>query len=144
MRFHRIIVLSIMMYLAGCASLHDGNVASTTVSVNQIMASDAARQLAVLYPPAHTRFTLTQPIKDTFGVSLVKLLRQKGYSVVESMPKGEIKDSLTLRYVVDSGKKHILHRVTLMVGTQRMSHAYVLKNGALHPIGIWVRQEWVR
>ena len=144
MRLHRIIILSLITYLAGCTSLHNGHFSEAPASVNQTMALDAANRLAALYPPAHTRFTLMQPIKDAFGVSLVHLLRQKGYSVVESTPKGAIADGLALRYVVDSSKKHILHRVTLTVGTQRMSHAYVLKNGALHPIGVWVRQEWVR
>lgn len=143
MRLYRMVLVLFIAGLAGCATTHYGNYSSASASINQMLARDAANRLVSLYPPAHTRFRLRQPIKDAFGVSLVQALRKKGYSVVESTPKGVSADGIALRYVVDASSKHILHRVTLVVGLQSISHAYVLKNGVLHPVGVWVRQERV-
>lgn len=143
MRLYRIVLLLFIACTAGCATTHFGNYAVVSQGINQTMAQDAANRLAALYPPAHTRFRLMQPTKDAFGVSLVQLLRKKGYSVVESTSKGASAAGLSLRYVVDASSKHILHRVTLIIGAQSLSHAYVLKNDVLHPVGVWVRQERV-
>jgi hypothetical protein len=46
---------------------------------------------------------------------------------------------LRLRYVLDRAAD--LVRVTLEIGEQSMSRAYLAQNDALHPAGAWVRKE---
>ncbi|WP_028389217.1 hypothetical protein [Legionella fairfieldensis] len=142
------IVLISCLNLIGCVTQY-GNYASTSNLFNKTMANDAVSQLIRLYPPAHTRFTLKQPIKDSFGLSLVSLLRTKGYSVVEVTTRPlnntliipTASSGIDLFYLVDSPIKNRLYRVTLMVGQQSLSRPYLVHNNQLVASGYWVRKE---
>ena len=81
-------------------------------------------------------------------------LRAKGYAVREAGPtsvapgataRGETGGTaatglvLLLQYVLD--RPAGLVRVTLMIGDQSLTRAYLAQNDTLHPAGAWVRKE---
>jgi hypothetical protein len=142
--------------LAGCAAApapYGNFIQDAPAGYDRIVAQDAARQLATLYPPAHTRFEVQQATPDAFGTRLTASLRAKGYAVREALPSSVVQEAsagkeensaaavpvLRLMYVLDRAAD--LVRVTLEVGDQSMSRAYLAQNDALHPAGAWVRKE---
>lgn len=146
MRFKAVLLLTLAIStLSGCVTTEQGNFNSAPVSLAQTLAKDSANQLAMLYPPARTRFELNQPNQDPFGRALEGSLRQKGYSLGQTQSVSRsIKSSalgMPLNYLVDEPIKQSLFRVTLLLGSQSISRAYKLKNGILTPAGFWVRKE---
>ena len=138
--------------LAGCASIEPyGNFlgANAPATLNEKLAADTVKQLTVLYPPASTRFDLGQPTPDAYGSALVESLRIKGYAILEFEPdEAASADNpnpagagLRLRYVLDAPASTNLYRVTVMVGAQSLSRAYVAQNDTVAPAGAWVRKE---
>jgi hypothetical protein len=143
--------------LAGCASTPPpyGNfIQEAPAGVNRAVAEDAVRQMAALYPPANTRFDLQQPTPDLFGQLFTTSLRAKGYAVQDATSErkvpGRTKSSegevpagtasaVPLRYVLDRAAD--LYRITLLVGDQSLTRAYLAQNGTVHPAGAWVRKE---
>ena len=108
----------------------------------------------MVYPPANTRFDLQQPTPDQFGTWLLQSLRAKGYALQEgaAAPVAQGRTAggdggmaasapavLPLRYVFDRAAD--LYRITLLVGDQSLTRAYLAQNGAVHPAGAWVRKE---
>jgi type IV secretion system protein TrbH len=160
----REIALLALLGLAACTTAPTptpyGNFAGTRAGFDEKMAADTVKQLLVLYPPATTQFNLRQATPDAFGASLVSGLRDKGYAVSEgkleqtaqqarpSNPAGQEKTAgmqqpagLDLRYVLDQPVSLNLYRVTVLVGNQSLTRAYVEQNAALLPAGSWVRRE---
>lgn len=157
------VVVAALAGLAGCATQGPyGNYAAASLDANKTMADATVAQLVSLYPPAHTRLNLQQPTKDAYGAALLTALRDKGYSVLEYSPQPQAapvtsaSDAATanalaaatsmpgfpLRYVVDSPESMSLYRVTVQVGAQSISRAFVVAtNGKLYPAGAWVRKE---
>ena len=128
--------------LAGCATAPPpyGNfIREAPEGYGRTVAEDAVRQLTVVYPPANTRFDLRQPNPDPFGTWLMQSLRAKGYAVQEGAAAPGAPAVLPLRYVFDRAAN--LYRVTLLVGDQSLTRAYLAHNGAVHPAGAWVRKE---
>lgn len=155
-----------LICLAGCATTGTGTgthsaygnfIASAPVAHEKQLADDAARQLLLLYPPASTRLDLRQASADGFGKQLVELLRGKGYALQEVQlpaappltastpaPAPNASDaaaSVAFNYVLDAIASPKLYRVTLVLGGQTISRAYVPQSEALHPAGAWVRKE---
>jgi type IV secretion system protein TrbH len=157
------VVLAALGGLAGCATQGPyGNYAGASLDANKTMADATVTQLVSLYPPARTRFNLQQPATDAYGAALLAALRDKGYSVLEyssqaqsaaaiSASEAATANALTaatstrglaLRYVVDSPESMSLYRVTVQVGPQSISRAFVVPtDGKLYPAGAWVRKE---
>ena len=149
------------LILGGCVNAPGaaayGNYTSGLPAFNQKLAADAIQQLAALYPPARTRFNLAQPTPDPFGQALVAGLREKGYAVEEAKPAGAIQPAsalekaasgtekgaagLDLGYVVDQPGTGNLYRLTLAVGSQSLTRAYVAQDGSTHAAGSWTRKE---
>jgi hypothetical protein len=114
---------------------------------------DATRQLMSLYPPASTNFILSHTAQDAFGRQLIDKLRGQGYALQEVTPQAaasltgrpaEANDtnvSTPLSYVFDSVPSPRLYRITLIVGDQTISRAYIQQNNLVHPAGSWVRKE---
>lgn len=146
--------------LGGCATGRPhGNFVATSAALDQpALAAQATRQLAALWPPARTRFALTQPAADTFGAALVGQLRAAGYAVQEAGPvatvgspapetapvdpaAGMTSEALPLRYVLDHDAGTDLYRLTLSVGEQSITRAYLAQGGTARPAGAWVRRE---
>jgi hypothetical protein len=154
---HVACVLLCAVGLAGCATAPPpyGNFAQEApAGVDRTVAEDAVRQMAVVYPPANTQFDLQQPTPDPFGTLLTQSLRAKGYALQEGTAapvaqgrtaggEGGMAASapavLPLRYVFDRAAD--LYRITLLVGDQSLTRAYLAHNGAVHPAGAWVRKE---
>jgi hypothetical protein len=145
-------LLFLLAGLAGCASIEPyGNFlgANAPATLNEKLAADTVKQLTVLYPPASTRFDLGQPTPDAYGSALVESLRIKGYAILEFEPdEAALADNpntagpgLNLRYVLDAPASTNLYRLTLMVGSQSLSRAYVAQNDSVAPAGAWVRKE---
>ena len=99
-----------------------------------------------------------QVTPDEFGASLVKSLREQGYAVSEFEPapaeqpgraiagdKTPNADAatpgLSLRYILDQTTGARLYRVTLLVGEQSLSRAYLSQNDSVFPAGAWIRKE---
>lgn len=112
---------------------------SAATELRETLVTDTVKQLVSLYPPASTRFDLTQPVADLYGAQLVQSLRQNGYALSESAPSTNAQ-GLILRYVVDSPEEN-LYRVTLQLGSQSLSRAYQTQNEKISPAGAWVRRE---
>jgi hypothetical protein len=136
--------------LAGCAAMPGatsyGNHAAASVAFDQKVAADAIQQLVSLYPPASTRFNLAQPTPDAFGIALVAGLREKGFALMEARTGSVTADAtstggLELKYLLDQPGAGDLYRLTLAIGTQRLSRPYVIQHGTPYAAGAWVRKE---
>jgi len=103
------------------------------------LATDAAAELAQLYPPAHTEVSLVHAAEDAFGRQLVTELRSRGFAVAETRTRGT---QLALSYVVDEVES--LYRVLLRVSTERrrinLARAYSHRSGAVRAAGAWTQQ----
>jgi type IV secretion system protein TrbH len=125
---------------------------SAPVNLNETIVGDTVKQLIMLYPPASTRFDFGQPTTDAYGTKLVQSLRLNGYALSEFVPaaaangtnhEGTVSASsgLSLRYIVDAPDGLNLYRVTLMIGSQSLSRAYLVQNQTVSPAGAWARRE---
>lgn len=157
-------LIAILSCLTGCGTTSTntsggyGNfIPSAPAAHEKQLADDAARQLQLLYPPASTRLDLRQSAPDGFGKQLVEALRSQGYAVQEVPPAvgstaadshaapaastPDASSSVSFNYVLDSITSPTLYRVTLVLGSQTMTRAYVPQSEAVHPAGAWVRKE---
>ena len=146
-------IVLLLVGLSGCVTTQSryGNfLPPTSAAYNKTMAEDAVKQLLKLYPPASTRFDLQQTTPDTFGITLVESMRAKGYALMEIKPElpaqrnSEAQNpptGLSLRYVLDQVNSLNLYRVTLLVGNQSMTRAYLVQDSTVHPAGLWSRKE---
>lgn len=139
-------LFALLACLAGCASGPYGNFTEhSTPALNQRLATDSARQLTALRPPASTRLQIGQEAGDGYGVALVRSLRAAGYSVQEFSPQAKPSSAanapLLVNYIVDAPRNSNLYRVTLQYGRESISRAYIVQNDGLQPAGVWVRKE---
>jgi type IV secretion system protein TrbH len=146
-------IVLLLVGLSGCVTTQSryGNfLPPTSAAYNKTMAEDALKQLLILYPPASTRFDLQQTTPDTFGITLVESMRANGYALMEIKPElpaqrnSEAQNpptGLSLRYVLDQVNSLNLYRVTLLVGNQSMTRAYLVQDSTVHPAGLWSRKE---
>jgi type IV secretion system protein TrbH len=143
--------------ITGCASTASyeyGNfvTSSAPANLNEIIVADTMKQLLMLYPPASTRFDLAQPPTDAYGTRLVQSLRLNGYALSEFVPAPaangtnhdgmvSVSPGLSLRYILDAPDGLNLYRVTVMIGSQSLSRAYLVQNQVVSPAGAWARKE---
>jgi hypothetical protein len=136
--------------LSGCATVRNDHITTTPVPVElgKSLAADAIKHLQTLYPPAHTKFNIGQPVPktDSFGSSLVFQMREKGYAVqtVDSTHPAEGLDGLSTLYTVDKPASSLfagLYRVQLTVGKAILTRAYTAGNNTAIPAGAWAKME---
>ena len=145
--------------IAGCATGSTlpayGNFTQSTVpAYDKAMAEDVAHKLALLYPPARSRFRLGQAAPDPFGSALIAALRTKGYAIAEFYSAAKAKapsgsapgaadqpSDLALAYLVDQPLEPGLYRVTVHVNSQSLSRLYRSGNGTASAAGYWIRKE---
>jgi type IV secretion system protein TrbH len=143
--------------ITGCASTASyeyGNfvLPSAPANLNETIVADTMKQITTLYPPASTRFDLAQPTTDAYGAKLVQSLRLNGYALSEFVPpaaangtnpSGTVSASsgISLRYILDAPEGLNLYRVTVMIGSQSLSRAYLVQNQTVSPAGAWARRE---
>lgn len=70
----------------------------STPELSNQLAIDAVNKLASLYPPAKTQLKVSTSAEDSFGIDLVKGLRQKGYAISEKQIADEIDNSTISGY----------------------------------------------
>lgn len=108
-----------------------------------VVVDDAAKQLAVWYPPGPTRWKLARPVQGEFGRLLVERLRRNGFAVQEyaktRRPQAE-GQGYELDYVFQRVDDR-LHHLTVRVGTHRLSRAYFERDGHMTAAGAWTRGE---
>jgi len=142
---HKIIMVTFLLLgLSSCASTRYGNFAEAPSKYNQKMAADTVYQLVNIYPPATTKFNFQQETGDVFGETLMEKLRDSGYAVVElnkdESSSGSTHRDKTLSYIVDLQMTN-LYRITILIGDETLSRAYVVQNNLLYPAGSWVYKE---
>lgn len=158
----------LLVGLAGCASTassYGSFIKKPIQTHDKAIADDAVKQLAVLYPPASTRFNLQHATPDFFGAYLLESLRSKGYAVLEFKPGLQAQavmatdgatlassspspspspssSGLSLSYLLDQAQGSDLYRLTLVINRQQsLARAYQVQGDAIHPAGHWVRKE---
>lgn len=157
----KIATVALLAVLAGCASTKPyepyGNfLKNAPLSTNQKLAADSVKQFIAVYPPASTRLNLVHEAPDAYGRALISTLRARGYalqevtneaakSAAESKPAPATaypaSPGLALSYVIDNPTDTNLYRVTLTVGSQSLTRAYVAQNSTVLPAGEWTRKE---
>ena len=138
------LMIGLLLMLSGCASTQYGNFTDAPSSYDRKMAADTLHQLVLLYPPATTQFNVQQKINDAYGETLIKLLRDRGYAVLEftrgKTSSDNSSQNKTLTYIVDQQMIN-LYRITVMIGDESLTRAYVVQNNLLYPAGLWVHKE---
>ena len=136
--------------LSGCATVRNDHFTTTSVpaELGYSLAADAIKQLQTLYPPAHTKFNIGQPVPETdsFGTSLVLQMREKGYAVQTYDPTqpAEGLAGISTHYTVDKPASSLfagLYRVQLTVGKAILTRAYTAGNNTAIPAGAWAKME---
>ena len=80
----RLPVLVLCISLGACALKPIMETDPRIAAHHEMIARDAANQLARLYPPAKTQFSVVASSPASFGTMLSDKLRAKGYAVSES------------------------------------------------------------
>lgn len=129
----------ILCVMCGCATtgrygsfVHDPNLDQKKLGL------EAARQLAIMYPPAKTLFVMRQATPDPFGSALLDGLCEQGFALMEFSDKQTQKGTggVPLNYVLDSVEGG-LYRLTLHVGSQSIARPFV---APATPVGYWVNR----
>ena len=132
--------------LSGCAAIRNDHFTTPVpAELGNSLAADAIKQLQTLYPPAHTKFNIGQPVPETdsFGTSLVLQMREKGYAVQTYDPT-QPAEGLSTLYTVDKPASSLftgLYRVQLTVGKAILTRAYTAGNNMAIPAGAWAKME---
>lgn len=140
---NKLIVVLLFIALSGCVRTPApyGNLIQG--GGQAAIATDTVAQLVALYPPAKTSFALSQPAaEDVFGAALVKGLRAEGYAISIYAPiKGQQPETEArkLSYLLDNAGDNVY--ISLRIGQQALSRAYLRRGGELLPAGYWAWQE---
>lgn len=131
-------ILLLTVLLSSCASMRYGNFTNASTAKDIYLAKDVVSQLTRVYPPAQNTFCFCQKICDGFGRHLIQAMRQKGYGVIEYVHP---RQKANFFYVVDEMEPGRMYRVSLYIGPQILSRAYVNTRGKLAPISPWSHKE---
>ncbi len=130
----RLWLLLLIAGLTACA--HYGNLAGTTADDAGLLATDTARAMAVVWPPAETRIRVEENDRDPFLSALIAQLRQSGYPVIPpSSTEGN-----ELLYLVDRLDAGQI-RVSVWLDGRSLHRLYRAKGGRPQPASAWSRQE---
>jgi hypothetical protein len=134
------IVLFALM-LTGCASHTEyGTYSQIPPGYRDIIAIDAANQLASIYPPASTNLLMAIEPKDDFGQAFVARMRLLGFSIQESPDSTSGAQSLRIGYVLDNLDERTF-RLLITTGNSALSRAYTNVGSRFSPAGLWARRE---
>jgi len=144
-----VVTFFLLSSLSDCTTVpNDHFTTPVIVELGNSLAADAIKQLQTLYPPAHTKFNIGQPVPETdsFGTALVFQLREKGYAVqtVDPTQSAEGSDGFSILYTVDKPASSLyagLYRVQLTVGKAILTRAYTASNNTAIPAGAWAKME---
>ncbi|MFT4059278.1 MAG: conjugal transfer protein TrbH [Legionella sp.] len=132
------LILLGVLGLSSCTRVHYGNFTDGPSHHFNAMAKDTVTQLVSIFPPARTQFCFSQRVKDGYGIELIRLLRERGYGLIESRCMGQ---GVRFAYVVDTSIKKAFYRVTVWVESQSLSRVYSLNQSQLMPVSAWSYKE---
>jgi hypothetical protein len=127
---------------SACAGLRSTGsfIQHPTAPAMRELARDAAHQLALLYPPAHTQLSFAHPTDDAYGRPFLSELRGAGFAVAEAPTRGT---QLALSYVIDEVEP--LYRVVLRIKSPShrlsLARAYSHRGKTVLAAGAWTQQE---
>lgn len=141
---NKLIAVLLAIALSGCVTTAPAPYGNFIEGGGQAaIASDTVAQLVELYPPAKTSFALLQhAAEDAFGTALVKGLRAEGYAIsIQAPVKGRQPETgaAPLSYVLDTAGDNFY--ITLRIGEQALSRAYLRRGGEMLPAGYWAWRE---
>ncbi|SCX39185.1 hypothetical protein [Nitrosospira sp. Nsp1] len=163
----RILLIALLCACLGACAFQPLTRGNPFAALDEKIATDTVNQLARLYPPAKTQFSLVVSDPESFGALLADRLRAKGYVLSEkteersrimppdtfgaafspkpaddNMPKESLaaKPGIELRYVLNHSGKDF-SRITMIIGRAVLARAYLIENGAITPVGAWTFKE---
>jgi len=164
-----LVCISILILLSGCAMNQPygsfiQNPSPAFSQYSEVIATDVADQIGRLYPAAFTQFNLRHNANDAFGQALIDKLRSDGFAVLENtnpanpflvaiqspentgnasnapISEESIQNTgLTLGYIIDQSGD--LYHVSILIGDQQLTRAFIAQSGQIQPAGLWVRKE---
>ena len=159
----RILLIALLCACLGACAFQPQTRGNPFAALDEKIAADTVNQLARLYPPARTQFSLVVSDPEGFGALLAERLRAKGYALSEKeektrfMPpdtfgavfsprqegnppaKPSAPEGIELRYVLNHSAD--LSRITMVIGRAVLARAYLVDNGAIAPAGAWTFKE---
>jgi hypothetical protein len=164
----RILLITLLCACLGACAFQPLTRDNPFASLDEKIATDTVDQLARLYPPAKTQFSLVVSDPESFGALLADRLRAKGYALSEkaeersrimppdtfgavfspkpadgsNMPAQSLaaEPGIELRYVLNHSGKDF-SRITMVIGRAVLARAYLIENDAIVPAGAWTFKE---
>lgn len=136
------IIISLFLLVTGCASQKnygDFTADNTTQAlINTELAKDTVKQLETLYPAAKSKVNFIHETEDEFGLTFIKLLRDKGYAVSEYHKNTKAKsfDSNQIAYIIDNIDQGTIV-VTILINNNSISRVYKVQQNKAFPLGNW-------
>lgn len=149
--FRTALAVSLAAMVAGCATSATSRMTSSPPT--ELLAAttqvDVVELLTTLYPPAHTRLTLSRPAHDALGQALLAALRERGYAIEEPELHGrkstpqDVATGLIFDYRFAPVQGDALYELVVMVGKTHLSRVYMpdSEGATLVPAGHWARRE---
>ena len=163
----RILLIALLCACLGACAFQPLTRNNPFAALDEKIATDTVKQLARLYPPAKTQFSLIVSDPESFGALLADRLRAKGYALSEKTERSPImphdtfgaafspkpadnrnmpaqtlatEPGIKLRYVLDHSGRDF-SRITMIIGGAVLARAYLIENGAIAPAGAWTFNE---
>lgn len=153
-------IMLLIIILSACTTVSNnqyGNyIDNEHTTYDEQIANDVIQKIQKSYSPANTRFNLKQESNDAFGQLLVHSLRSNGYALseaeentIEDADKTDITKNnpyakkpigYNLNYIVDQPMEG-LYRVTLLIGNESLSRAYLIQDSLIQPASAWIHKE---
>jgi len=134
----KLLLLLLPLCLCSCATIQYGNFTCIDTAKDTVIVKDAVKQVRRVKVPARTTFHIYQSTKDSFGTQLVQALRKQGFGVQENIRP---KRASNFAYVLDKISTQNLYRLSLVLGSQKLSRVYLIRHGKVMPLGQWSHKE---
>ncbi|WP_025041281.1 hypothetical protein [Nitrosospira briensis] len=163
----RILLIALLCACLGACAFQPLTRGNPFAALDEKIATDTVNQLARLYPPAKTQFSLVVSDPESFGALLANRLRAKGYALSEKAERPRImppdtfgavfspkpaddsnmpaqslatEPGIELRYVLNHSGRDF-SRITMVIGRAVLARAYLIENGTIVPAGAWTFKE---
>lgn len=134
----KLLLLLLPWCLCSCAMTQYGNFTCIDTAKDTVIVKDAVKQVRRIKVPARTTFYIYQSTKDSFGIQLVQALRKQGFGVQENTRP---KSAANFAFILDRISAQNLYRLSLILGSQKLSRVYLIQQGKVIPLGQWSHKE---
>lgn len=158
--FKIIPIMLLILILSACTTVSNnqyGNyIDNEHTTYDEQIANNVIEKIKTFYSPANTRFNLKQKSDDAFEQLLINSLRSNGYALSEpgenidnNIDELNVKNNnpyakkplgYDLNYIVDQPMEG-LYRVTLLIGKESLSRAYLIQDSLIQPASAWIHKE---